>query len=182
VHHDDHHAAPVHHDDHHAAPVHHDDHHAAPVHHDNAHESDSHSDFQTHIRDQIHSLESALSKARKDLNDDEAKEKNELSGSVHSDNLDSEALLIEETIKHDEHESALQLEAEKRVMESLYAEEQKENHQIDALEQKIEHQEAVRAKVHEHLQHEERVVQAGIDREIVLHKEEKAVESLATHK
>jgi hypothetical protein len=74
------------------------------------------------------------------------------------------------------------LEAEKRVMEGLYAEEQKENQQIDNLEKKAEHLEEVRAKVHEHLQREERVVQAGIDRMIVLHKEEKAVQTLAKNK
>ena len=76
----------------------------------------------------------------------------------------------------------MQLEAEKRVMEGLYSEEQKENRQIDALEKKIEHQEEVREKVHEHLESQERNVQTGIDRLIVLHKEQNAVQKLEKHK
>jgi hypothetical protein len=93
--------------------------------------------------------------------------------------LNSEAAKVQEAIRSKEHANAVELEAQKKVMESLYGEEQKEEHAIDAEEKDIEHKEAVRQNVHGHLVKEELAVQADIDKEIVLKKEELAVALLA---
>ena len=93
--------------------------------------------------------------------------------------MNSEAAKIQEAIQSKEHANAIELEAQKKVMESLYGEEQKEEREVDAEEKDIEHKEAVRQNVHSHLVKEELAVQADIDKEIVLKKEELAVALLA---